>query len=132
MRGPRGWVAAAAAWALVIVVFGVVPTHETLQATVGSWENAVASALHFAEYAALAFLLAVAIAGWRVTARGLVWAALVAVTLGWAVEVVQLPLSYRDFQAADGIVDMAGAAVGLAVFTGVAAQRAARRPEHRG
>jgi hypothetical protein len=122
MRGPRPWVAAAVVWALVILAFGVIPAHETLQATVGAWENLVASAGHFA----------VAIDGWRVSSRALVGAALGAVALGWVIEVVQLPLSYRDFQVADGVVDMAGAAAGLALFSGVATWRAARPRERRG
>lgn len=126
MRGPRPWVAAAVVWALVVLAFGVIPTHETLQATVGAREDSVASAGHFVEYAVLAFVLAVAIDGWRLSLRALVGAALVAVALGWAIEVVQLSLSYRDFQVADGVVDMAGAAAGLALFSGVAAWRAAR------
>jgi VanZ family protein len=118
----------AACVALGIVVFGVVPTHETLQATVGPRENLVASLGHFFEYAALAFALAVAFGGWRVEARALVLSASAAVALGWAMEVVQLCLPYRDFQAADGVVDMAGVAVGLLLFSVAARYAGERRP----
>lgn len=132
MRGPRPWALAAAAWALVILVFGVVPTHETLAATAGTSENLVASLGHFAEYAVLAFVLAVALGGWRLSVRAVALAALLAVGLGWLVEVVQAPLSYRDFQVSDGLVDMAGAAAGLIVFSVVVLFREARRQEHLG
>ena len=40
-----------------------------------------------------------------------------AAALGGAIELVQGPLSYRDAQVADFLVDVAGAAAGLAVFS---------------
>ncbi len=129
MRGPRGWRVLAASWALVIVVLGVVPTHETLEATVGARENLVASLGHFIGYAALAFALAVAFGGWRIAARALALAGAVAVALGWAMEVVQIPLPYREFQASDGLVDMAGVAAGLLLLSVVAPLVGERRPE---
>lgn len=129
MRGPHAWRLVAAGWALVIVVFGVVPTHEALEATVGTRENLVTSLGHFVEYAVLAFALAVAFGGWRVEARALALAGTLAAALGWAMEVVQLPLPYRDFQPGDGFVDMAGAATGLLVFSVVAPWVGERRPE---
>jgi hypothetical protein len=113
----RAWTVAAVVWVLVIIVFGVVPTHQTLAATVGNEENSVASLGHFVEYAVLAFLLARVFGGGRIGVRPFVLAAVAAVALGWAIELVQLPLTYRDFQVSDGLVDMAGAAVGLAVFS---------------
>ena len=112
----------------MIVVFGVIPTHEALAATAGSNESLAASLGHFVEYAILAFVLAVAFGGWRVEVRSLALAALVAVALGWMIEVVQLPLPYRDFQVSDGIVDVAGVAAGLALFSVAALWRGARRP----
>lgn len=129
MRGPLGWRVAAAALALLVVVFGVVPTHETLAATVGPRENLAASLGHFVEYAVLAFALAVAFGGWRVDGRALALSAVTAVALGWAMELVQLPLPYRDFQASDGVVDMAGVAAGLLLFSVVALWSGERRPE---
>jgi VanZ family protein len=132
MRGSRGWVLAAGLCALVIFIAGVLPTHPVLAATAGDAENAVASSGHFVEYAVLAFLLAVAVDGWRLSLRALAWSALGAVTLGWAVELVQAPLPYRDFQIADGLTDMAGVLVGLAAFSVAALARASRRPTRRG
>jgi VanZ family protein len=132
MRRPHGWALAAALWALAIVVFGVIPTHETLAATVGRHENSVASLAHFLEYAVFAFLLAVALGGWRVRASTLTAAAVLAVGLGWVIELVQLPLPYRDFQVSDGVTDMAGVAAGLAVFSGLVLWREARPRAHRG
>ena len=127
MRGSRGWIAAAAVLALVILVVGVLPTHPVLAATTGSSENLVASLGHFVEYAILAFVLAVAVDGWRLSLRAVVWSAVLTVGLGWLIEVLQAPLPYRDFQVADGLVDMAGVAVGLAVFSVAARAGAARR-----
>lgn len=132
MRGSRGWVLAAGLWALVIVVAGVLPTHQVLAATAGEAENTVASWGHFVEYAILAFVLAVAVDGWRLSLRALMWSALAAVALGWAVELVQAPLPYRDFQIADGLTDMAGVVVGLAAFSVAVLARASRPPVRRG
>jgi VanZ family protein len=125
---PRGWGLAAALWALVITVFGVIPTHEALAATVGSREDFVASLGHFAEYAVFAFLLAVAFGGWRLRTLPLVAAGAVAVGFGWVIELVQLPLPYRDFQVSDGIVDAAGVVAGLLVFSVAVLSRGERRP----
>jgi VanZ family protein len=108
---------------------GVVPTHEALEATAGRQEDLAASLGHFVEYAVLAFALAVAFGGWRVEARALALAGGVSIALGWAMEVVQLSLPYRDFQVSDGLVDMAGAAAGLLVFSVVALSVRERRPE---
>jgi len=130
MRGPRAWWILAAVWTAVIVLFGTIPTHEALAATAGVRENLVATLGHFFEYAFLAFALAAAFGGWRVEVRALALAASLAVTLGWVIELVQLPLPYRDFQVSDGVVDMAGVAVGLALFSVVARRRGAQRPEH--
>ena len=127
MRGSRGWVLAAAVLALGILVVGVLPTHPVLAATTGSSEDLVASLGHFVEYAILAFVLAVAVDGWRLSLRAVVWSAVPAVGLGWLIEVLQAPLPYRDFQVADGLVDVAGVAAGLAVFSVVARARASRR-----
>jgi VanZ family protein len=115
----RVWALAAAAWALAIVVFGVIPTHEALAATVGNEESLVASLGHFAEYAVFAVLLAMALGGRRIAVRPFALAATLAVALGWGIELVQRPLPYRDFQVSDGIVDMAGVAAGLAAFSAV-------------
>ena len=128
MRGPHAWKVIAVLWAAVIVLFGVVPTHEALAATAGARENLVASLGHFFEYAFLAFALAVAFGGWKVEARAIALSAAIAVALGWAIEVVQLPLPYRDFQVSDGLVDVAGVTAGLALFSALAVWRAARRP----
>ena len=40
--------------------------------------------------------------------------------LGALIELVQVPLPYRDGQVVDVLVNVAGAAVGLAVFSAVA------------
>lgn len=131
MRGSRAWVLAAALWTLVIVVVAVVPSRPVLSAA-GDHEDMVASLLHFAEYAVLAFVLAVAVDDWRLSVRAVVWPALFAVGLGWGIEVLQVPLSYRDFQVADGLVDAAGVAAGLAAFSVAAGARASRRRWRRG
>jgi len=52
-----------------------------------------------------------------------------AVALGGLIELVQLPLPYRDGQLVDIVVNAAGAAAGLAVFTYVA-RTAERVPQY--
>jgi hypothetical protein len=110
MRGSRGWRVAAVACAVAIVVFGVLPTQGVVHAIAEGRDDLLTSAGHFASYALLAFVLAV--------------------SLGVAIELVQAPLPYRDCQLGDALVDAAGAALSLAVFSAVARARA-RRPRWR-
>ena len=94
--------------------------HDTVTTTVG----------HFVVYALLGFLLGIALGGWRVDLRRLALGLALAAVLGGAIEVVQGSLSYRDAQLADFLVDVAGAAAGLAVFS--AAVWATRSRSRRG
>ena len=126
MTGSRSWRLAAAIWAAAIFVSGVVPTQSTVAAVSGGHDSAVTTTAHFAVYAVLGFMLGVALSGWTLDARGLVTALAFAAALGGAIELIQGPLSYRDAQLADFRVDVAGAAVGLAVFSAVARGRRSR------
>ena len=130
MRGPLGWRVAAAAWAAALVVFGVLPTEGVVHAIAEGREELITSAGHFASYILLAFVLAVAVDDWRLSRRAVLGAAALAVGLGVAIELVQAPLPYRDCQLSDALVNAAGAALGLAVFS-VAARGRARRPRWR-
>jgi VanZ family protein len=130
MRGSRAWRVAAVAWAAAIVVFGVLPTQGAVHALSGGWDDLSTAAGHFAAYALLAFVLAVALDDWRLSPRALLGAAAIAVGLGVAIELVQAPLPYRDCQRGDALVDAAGAALGLAAFS-VAARARARRSRWR-
>ena len=130
MRGSRGWRAAAVSWAAAIVVFGGLPTQSTIHAVSGGQDDLSTSAGHFAAYVLLAFVLAVALDDWRLSRRAVLGAAAVAVSLGVAIELVQAPLPYRDCQLGDALVDVAGAALGIAVFSAVARVRG-RRPRWR-
>jgi VanZ family protein len=132
MRGSRGWRVAAVAWAAVVVISGVLPTQGVVHAVAEGRDDLLASAGHFVSYAVLAFLLAVALDDWRLTRRAVVGAAVLAVALGVAIEVVQAPLPYRDCQLGDALVNAAGAALGLAAFSVAARARARRPPAHRG
>ena len=67
----------------------------------------------------LGFLLGVALGGWRVDPGRLTLGLALAAALGGAIELVQGPLSYRDAQVVDFLVDVAGAAVGLVLFSAV-------------
>jgi VanZ family protein len=122
----RAWLLAACAWALVIVVFGVVPTEEMVSAAGPDREVEVTSFGHFAEYGLLAVLLAAALGGWAARPRSLLVALALAAGLGAAIEVVQAFLPYRDCQAADALVNALGAACGLALFGAVAVVRGRR------
>lgn len=114
------WRAAAAAWAAVILVSGVLPTQDVVEAVSGGRDDAVTTAGHFAAYVLLGFLIGVALTGWEVSAGGLLMGLALAAALGGLVELLQAPLPYRDAQVLDFIVDVAGAAVGLALFSAVA------------
>ena len=126
----RRWSLAAALWAAAIFVSGVVPTRSTVQAVSGGHDWATTTASHFLVYAVLGFLLCVATGGWQVRRGPLLAALLLAAVLGGAIELLQGPLPYRDTQLSDFIVDVAGAAVGIGVFS--AAARARRSRSHRG
>ena len=130
MRGPRAWRVAAALWAAALVVFGVLPTEGVVHAIAEGREELISSAGHLASYVLLAFVLAVAVDDWRLSRRAVLGAAALAVCLGVAIELVQAPLPYRDCQLGDALVDAAGAALGLAVFSAAARARA-RRPRWR-
>jgi VanZ family protein len=123
---------AAVAWAAAIVVFGVLPTQGAVHVIAKGLDDLLTSAGHFASYAVLAFVLAVARDDWRVSRRAVLGAAAVAVSLGVAIELVQAPLPYRDCQVGDALVDVAGAALGLVVFSAVARARERRPRWHRG
>jgi VanZ family protein len=126
MPPARGWRIAAAVWAGAIAVSGVLPTRGVVHAVSGGRDGVVASAGHFAAYALLGFLLGVALGGREPSGRVLLKALALAAALGAAVEVVQAPLSYRDAQLSDFVVDVAGAAVGLAAIRCVAWVRRSR------
>lgn len=107
------------AWAAVIFVLSVLPTHAVLSSTVGDGETLATQAGHFVEFAVLAALAA----SW-LTARGedaaaprpakIWWSVLVAaVCYGAVIEVVQIPLTYRSAQLSDLVADAAGALAGL-------------------
>jgi VanZ family protein len=130
MHGSRAWRAAALALVIAIVVFGVIPTREVVHVASEGHDNLVTSAAHFLEYAALAFVLAVALDDWRISRRAVLGAILLAACLGVTIEVVQAPLPYRDAQLSDALLDIAGAALGISVFSAAARARA-RRPRWR-
>jgi len=82
MHGPRAWRAAAIAWTVVAVVFGVLPTHGAVHAVAAGYDDLLASTAHFGEYAILAFVVAVALGGWSLPGRALLWAGVYAIGLG--------------------------------------------------
>jgi len=107
----------ALAWAGLVLVFALVPTHQVLSSTVGDRETLTTQIGHFTEFALLAWLLASWVAGrggsaWRAAAAA--WAA--ALAYGAVIEVLQIPLSYRSAQWSDLAIDAAGAALGVLVF----------------
>lgn len=113
------WRVAALVWTATIVISGVIPTSSTVHAISGGRDELATTVAHFLAYAVLGFLLGVALGGWRVDARHLALGLALAAALGGAIELVQGPLSYRDAQVADFLVDVAGAAAGLVVFSAV-------------
>jgi len=126
----RVWRVAAVVWAGVIFVSGLVPTTSVVRAISDGHDTLTTTVAHFVVYAVLGFLLGLALGGWGTNFRRLALALALATVLGGVIELIQGPLSYRDAQLADFIVDVAGAAAGLAVFSVAAA--AARSRSHRG
>ena len=124
------WRWAAAGWALIILISGVLPTAGAVKAISAGHDTLTTTIGHFVAYALLGFLLGVALGEWSVDLRRLALGLALAAVLGGAIEVVQGPLSYRDAQLADFLVDVAGAAAGLAVFS--AAVWATRSRSRRG
>jgi VanZ family protein len=133
------WKKAAAAWALVIAATGLLPTQGVVHSVSGGRDDLLTSAGHFAAYAILAALLLASAGGSRTggsrtggpssgsrrsAARPLAAAWLLAAALGALIEVVQGPLPYGDAQVWDVVVNGAGAALGLAVFSVAARARA--------
>jgi VanZ family protein len=113
---PR-WRVAAWAWAVLILVSGVLPTASTVRAVSAGHDALTTTVAHFIMYAVLGFLLGVALGGWRVDLRRLALGLALAIALGGAIELIQGPLPYRDMQPADFLADVAGAAAGLTVFS---------------
>jgi VanZ family protein len=132
MHGPRAWRTAAIAWTIVVVVFGVLPTHGMVHTIAAGHDDLAASAAHFGEYAVLAFVVAVALGGWPLPPRALLWAGVYAIGLGALIELVQVPLPYRDGQLSDVVVNAAGATLGLALVSLTGRLRARRPRERRG
>ena len=130
-RGARTWRAAAAAWAVVIVVFGVIPTQQIVSAAAPDHEIASTLTGHFMEYFVLAALISATWAGRSGWIPGAAVTLTLAVGLGAMIELVQAFLPYRDSQAIDVLVNAAGAACGVAVFSVVSkvvGRRRSRRP----
>ncbi len=113
----RFWRVVALVWAGIIFVSGVAPTEGVVHAISEGHDSLTTTAAHFMVYAVLCFLLVPALGGWSIDFRRIALALALAVALGGAIELIQGPLPYRDAQLADFLVDVAGAAAGLAVFS---------------
>ena len=116
----RAWRLAALIWAGAILVTGTLPTQGAVEMVSGGHDDLATMAGHFVAYVLLGFLLGVALGGWRVERDRVLLALLLAVALGAMIELIQMPLPYRDGQVVDLVVNAAGAAVGLAVFSSAA------------
>lgn len=112
-----GW--ASVAWPGIVGLFAVLPTHALFGGTVGGREDQATQVGHFVEFALLAALLDLWLTAQsprrprrrRLAVASAAW--LAAVAYGAAIEVVQLPLPYRDAQVSDLAIDAAGALAGL-------------------
>ena len=122
----RGWRAAAVVWTVVILVSGLLPTEGVVEAVSGGRDDLSTTAGHFAAYVLLGLLLGVALSGWEPRVPALVLGLILAAALGGAIELVQGPLPYRDAQLSDFVVDVVGAAAGLAAFSAAALARRSR------
>lgn len=126
----RPWQVAAAVWAAVILVTGLLPTRAAVEAFSGGHDTAATTAGHFAAYLLLGLLLGAALGGLSVEWMRTLLTLSLAAALGGVIEVAQAPLPYRDAQPLDFFVNIAGAAVGLLLLS--AATRVVRSRSHRG
>lgn len=128
LTASRAWLTAAVAWAFVIIIFGVMPTQEMVDAISPEREGTLTMAGHFAEYAILGSLLSLALGGTSDSRETMVFvsALVLSVGLGAGIELVQALLPYRDCQAADVIVNALGAAFGLVAVRTVSLVRGRR------
>jgi hypothetical protein len=132
----RGWLV----WGLVVLVVSVVPVGWVFGLAPEETWSLGGSVGHFFEFGLFAALVAIAW-GRRGRARdgrpagagdgtgvslrrGLAAGALAAVAYGAAIEVVQVPIPYRNGDWRDLVVDVVGAAVGLGILV-VARRRTA-------
>lgn len=119
----RRWLRFAVVWAFAILAFGVLPTQAIVDAATPGRETESTLAGHFLEYAVLGALLGLALGATTTGPAGAKRALttmLLCASLGFVVELAQGPLPYRDFQATDILVNVLGAAVGLAVARTIA------------
>jgi VanZ family protein len=126
----RPWQAAAAGWAAVILVTGLLPTQTAVEAFSGGHDTAATTAGHFAAYLLLGILLGTALGGLSADWMRMFVTLALAAALGGVIEIAQAPLPYRDAQPLDFFANIAGAAVGLLLLSG--ATRAMRSRSHRG
>lgn len=120
-------VAPLVAWSLcVVVASAATPPGDGLGAA-GPLGFGVDKWVHLGAYAVTAFLAASALRARD--ARRLALAALVAVTLGGGVELLQATLPARDASLADAAANAAGAVLGAAAYAvGARVERARRTP----
>jgi len=123
------WQVAAAVWAAVILVTGLLPTQTAVEAFSRGHDTVATTAGHFAAYLLLGLLLGAALGGLRAWIQMVSTLALAAL-LGGVIEVAQAPLPYRDAELLDFFVNIAGAAVGLLLLS--AATRVMRSRSRRG
>lgn len=116
-HGARAWSAAAVLWALLIVVFGALPTQQMVSEVAPEREAASTVLGHFVEYLVLAALMAAALGRRYSASRRAALVMVMAVGLGVAIEVAQGFLPYRDCQLLDVLVNVGGAFFGLVVFS---------------
>ena len=115
--------------AAILFIGGVLPTSGFVHAVSEGHDSLATTLAHFATYAALGYLLAVAIDGREISVRSALWSVGLAAALGGVIELVQGPLPYRDAQVADFVVDVAGAVAGLVALSlsGAVVRRRSRR-----
>ncbi len=113
----RAWRVAALIWAGAIFVTGTLPTQGVVERVSGGHDGLTTMVGHFVAYVLLGLLLGVALGGWRVERHRVLLSLVLAIALGVVIELIQMPLPYRDGQAVDLVVNAAGAAVGLVVFS---------------
>jgi hypothetical protein len=123
----RAWLV----WGVAILFFSVAPPGWILGAVPRSGWSFASSAGHVFEFGLFAFLVWLALPAQYSAVRRVAVSASVSLAFGLAIELIQLPISYRSFDLLDWAADAAGIAVVLALLSAGRSLRAGIRSRRR-
>jgi VanZ family protein len=118
-------------WGAAILFFSVAPPGWILGAVPRSGWSFASSAGHVFEFGLFALLFWLSLPAGHTAVRRAAESAVVSLAFGLAIELIQLPISYRSFDLLDWAADAAGIAAVLLVLSASRSLRAGTRPRRR-